>query len=492
MKHQLLPISLLLIATLAGPAAEQPLRQAQARPNIILMLSDDQGWDGLSVAMDDKDPTSKSDFHQTPSLEKMAVSGMRFTRAYAPAPVCSPTRMSLQTGLNPARTGWTKAAPVFSAAAGCKLVPPASRKDIRKEETTIAELLVGAGYATAHYGKWHLNGGGPEEHGYDESDGNTGNQDAAPFTDPNPVDIFGMGERAAKFMEKSKQEKKPFFIQLSYHALHYPGNALKATVEKYSNLPAGRRHHDVERAAMTENLDTGVGRIIEAVGRLGLTDTTYLVYMSDNGGGGRGKRGGISGGKGSVREGGIRVPMIVRGPGIEEGSFCRVPVSGTDLFVTWCELAGVKEKLPEGVEGGNIAPLWSGGAETVRRPEQGLVFHFPHYQSTDGPSSALVDGNHKVLKIYESGETHLFDLEADPGESEDLSKEKPELAKELSERLERRLKEMGAKIPEPNPQYDPDKAAAARAKKGGKKDKGERGGKPRGADRKRPDRKAGR
>ena len=469
------PCLLLGACSINGLAAE--------RPNIILMLSDDQGWDGLSVAMEDGDPLSKSDFYQTPNLEKMAASGMRFARAYSPAPVCSPTRMSLQTGLNPARTGWTKAAPVFTAADGCKLIPPASRKDIQAEETTIAELLRSAGYATAHYGKWHLRGGGPEAHGYDESEGDTGNQDAEPFTDPNPVDIFGMGERAVKFMEKCHGEKKPFFIQLSYHALHYSENALRETIEKYAKLPAGRRHHDVERAAMTENLDTGVGRILGAVDRLGLGDTTYVVYMSDNGSGGRGKRGGISGGKGSLREGGIRVPMIIRGPGIKPGAVCKTPVSGTDLFVTWCALADVKEKLPEGVEGGNLAPLWNGEAASPRRPEQGLLFHFPHYQSADGPSSALVDGNHKLLKLYESGETMLFDLDADPGERNDLSAAKPDLAKPLAGRLERRLQEMGAKLPKPNPQFDPAKAAQAREKKGGKKDKS--GDKPRRADRKR-------
>ena len=143
----------------------------------------------------------------------------------------------------------------------------------------------------------------------------------------------------------------------------------------------------------------------------------------------------------------------------------------------------MKEKLPEGVEGGNLAPLWNGEAASPRRPEQGLLFHFPHYQSADGPSSALVDGNHKLLKLYESGETMLFDLDADPGERNDLSAAKPDLAKPLAGRLERRLQEMGAKLPKPNPQFDPAKAAQAREKKGGKKDKS--GDKPRRADRKR-------
>ena len=161
------------------PAAEN------IRPNIILMLSDDRDWNGLSVAMHPEMANSKSDFHRTPNLEKFAAQGMRFSSAYAPAPVCSPTRISLQTGMKPAKLRWTKAAPPEP---GHRLIEAASRKAIRDDEITIAEVLKAAGYATAHYGKWHLSGGGPKKHGYDESDGDTGNRDADRFVDPNPVD----------------------------------------------------------------------------------------------------------------------------------------------------------------------------------------------------------------------------------------------------------------------------------------------------------------
>ncbi len=207
--------------------------RAADQPNFIFMLSDDQGWNGLSVPMHPDVAGSKGDIFHTPNLEKLAAQGMRFSSAYAPASVCSPTRISLQTGKSPALLHWTKAAP---AVTGRKLIEPRLIKDLSKDEVTIGELLKRAGYATAHYGKWHISGGGPGAHGYDEHDGDTGNENAFKFTDPNPVDIFGMAERAAKFMEKSKRENKPFYIQLSWNALHAAELANKATLAKYEKL----------------------------------------------------------------------------------------------------------------------------------------------------------------------------------------------------------------------------------------------------------------
>ncbi|MFO1021773.1 MAG: sulfatase-like hydrolase/transferase [Planctomycetales bacterium] len=195
--------------------------EAAGRPNIVFMLSDDQGWNGLSVAMHPSISGSRGDIYHTPNLEKLASQGMRFTAAYAPAPVCSPTRACLQTGRTPAFLHWTKAAP---PEAGHKLNEPQLVKSLATSETTIAEMLKEAGYTTAHFGKWHISGGGPGNHGYDEHDGDTGNEHAYQFRDPNPVDIFGMAERAERFMEKASKKGQPFFIQLSWNALHAPEN----------------------------------------------------------------------------------------------------------------------------------------------------------------------------------------------------------------------------------------------------------------------------
>lgn len=209
---------------------------ADDRPNIVFMLSDDQNWNGTSVTMHPDVPFSKNSLFHTPLLEKLAAQGMRFSAAYAPASVCSPTRCSLQLGLSPAQTGWTKAAPTMTAADGYQLIPPRISKNPSTSTTTIAEVLRRAGYATAHYGKWHLNGGGPGQHGYDEDDGNNNNEYAYRFGDPNPVDIFGMADRASAFMEKSSESGKPFFIQLSWHALHAPQNALKKNTREVREI----------------------------------------------------------------------------------------------------------------------------------------------------------------------------------------------------------------------------------------------------------------
>lgn len=439
------------------------------RPNIILMLADDQGWNGLSVEMALGVAASRGDVFRTPHLETLAAAGMRFSNAYAPSPVCSPTRVSLQTGRSPAALHWTKAAPPER---GHRLLEPALVKAISNDETTIGEVLRDAGYATAHYGKWHIGGGGPERHGYDESDGDTGNEQASRFTDPNPVDIFGMAARADAFMARNARAGRPFFIQLSWNALHAAENALAATRARVEERLGGADDRRAAVAAITEDLDTGVGMVLDAVERHGLADTTFVIYTSDNGAGGgggrdRGRQGGLSGGKGSVWEGGIRVPFIVRGPGVAANSWCHVPIVGYDLFPTFCEWAGVPAaRLPDSLEGGSLAAVMTaGGRGGVNRPREELVFHFPHYQSGGTPHSAIRLGDLKLVKMYEDDSVRLFDLDADPGERDDLAAARPSDAARLRARLETHLAAVRAQLPTPNPQFDP--AAPDGEKRGG-------------------------
>ncbi len=448
---------------------------AAERPNIVFMMSDDQAWNGLSVPMHPDLAWSKSSIVETPNLERLAAQGMRFSAAYAPASVCSPTRISLQTGKSSAAMHWTKAAP---AETGHKMIEPRNIRSIPASEITIGELLQSAGYATAHYGKWHINGGGPAANGYDEGDGNIGNEYAHRYGDPNPADIFGMAERAVTFMEKNKNANKPFFIQMSWHALHAPQNAMKETLAKYAaKMGSSVDEKRVGSAAIAENLDTGVGMVVDAIDRLGLADNTFVIYMSDNGSGGggggkggkRGARGGLAGGKGGVWEGGIRSPMIIRGPGIPAHSWCHERVVGYDFYPTYCEWAGVPEsKLPHNIEGGSIVSLLRDGNGTVKRPREELVFHFPHYQGGDGPHSALFLGNHKLMKFYEDNRLALFDISADISEQNDLSQQMPQKVKELDGLLVKYLNDVDAQMAVSNPEYDPNKAPVARKGGGGR------------------------
>jgi len=213
--------------------------------------------------------------------------------------------------------------------------------------------------------------------------------------------------------------------------------------------------------------------VLEAVDRLGLSGSTYIIYMSDNGSGG-GRRGWLNGGKGSVWEGGIRVPLTVRGPGVAANSWCHVPVVGYDFLPTFCALAGTKEKdLPKGIEGGSIASLLqNNGKGTVIRIREELVFHFPHYQSEDGPHSSIRLGDIKLIHFYEDDRVALFDLSKDISERNDLSKQMPKETKMLQERLSHCLSEVKAQLPTKNTNYDPSQPVVLR--KGGN---GEKGGK---------------
>ncbi|MEO0515308.1 MAG: sulfatase [Planctomycetota bacterium] len=449
-----------------------------APPNIVFMLSDDQAWNGLSVPMHpDLDGSFNAQYH-TPHAQCLADQGIRFSAAYAPAPVCAPTRISLMTGRNPAALHWTKAGPSLRASANPKLLPPQNIRTIADDLTTIGELLQQAGYTTAHYGKWHLDGGGPGNHGFDDSDGNLGNEASSQYRDPNPVDLFGMAERAESFMKQARDKGQPFFIQLSWLALHSPDNALKSSIAKYENAGLGRERA-VQTAALTHDLDTAVGRVMDAVDRLGLGDNTYVVFMSDNGGMG-GRPSGhrrrqaddipptITGGKGSLWEGGIRVPLIVRGPGIEPGSWSHTRVVGYDLFPTFLEWAGrpdLADTTSDPIEGGSLAALMIGKASKVDRPRDELVFHFPHYQTDDGPHSAIYLDRYKLIRFDLSEKTALFDIDADPLEQHDLADRKRSVVRKLERHLDDYLDDVEAQRVSPNPQYDPSQPTSSGQRK---------------------------
>jgi arylsulfatase A-like enzyme len=322
-------------------------------------------------------------------------------------------------------------------------------------EITIAELLKRAGYATAHFGKWHVGRVSPSQHGFDESDGATGNGGPDNVAAPNPKQALAMAAKGIDFMERQVKAGKPFYLQLS----HYPNQAEKGGLQ--------RRPEPTDDETLV--VDETLGQLLDAVERLLLKGNTYILYTTDHGTPGRNPP--LTGGKGTVWEGGLRVPFIIAGPGVKAGTCSHVRVSATDLFPTFSELADVHVALPAGIEGGSFAKvLKNGGVGDVKRAREDFVIHFPHYdKDAQGPASAIYVGDLKLIHIYETGALMLFDIAKDPGERRDLAAQMPEKAKELNQRLTAYLTAMSAQLPKPNPNYDPSKPTETKRFGGGKR-----------------------
>ena len=435
---------------------------AEDRPNFVVIMAEAQGWPNTSVMMDDRLPASKSAVFKTPAVERLAQEGMRFAYGYALSPRCTPSRAALFTGIGPAALRMTyvgvgrESGPVRTA-----LIPPEPVLELPTAVTTVAEVLKGAGYTTAHFGKWHVGRTDPARHGFDESDGATSNGGPDGVANPNPKQANGMTERGIAFMMHAQKTGKPFYLQLS----HYPNQERKEG-------GGGGRDRDTVRADSDE-IDKTVMQLLTALDTLGLTGRTYVIYTADHGGQGRNGNAPLSGGKGAVTEGGLRVPFLIRGPGIAGNVCSRVPVTACDMLPTIVELAGVKTALPAAVEGGSLAAVLrdEAGRGTVIRSREELVFHFPHYDmGNGGPATAILLGGYKLVRNYEKKTRRLFELKQDPGEERDLATKLPDKVAELDARLTAYLKDVTAQMAQPNPSYDPSKADDPNAddRRGGK------------------------
>jgi len=349
---------------------------------------------------------------------------------------------------------------------GNRLIPPAHVEALAASEVTLPEALKQAfpAYRAAHFGKWHLAGGGPEAHGFDVSDGDTNNRDGNRGTNlPNdPKRCFSMTRSGIAWMNQQVAEGRPFYLQVSHYAPHLNSQARRATKNRISGLREGKRHQDLEFAAMLSDLDAAVGMLLKRVEELGISDNTYVIFTSDNGTYPTADRsnvnGPLRGSKATVWEGGVRVPLYVRGPGISANSHSRVPVIGNDLYPTILQFVGL-EQLADTVEGGSLVSILQGEPEAkVERPREEFVFHWPHYMHAkySKPDSAILAGNFKLHHWWESGESELFDLSTDLGEQFDLALERPELLADLKGRLDAYLKAVGAQLPVPNPDFDPE------------------------------------
>ncbi|MCU0705547.1 MAG: sulfatase-like hydrolase/transferase [Fimbriiglobus sp.] len=441
-----------------------------ARPNVVLIVIDDLGQTDLGCY--------GSKFHKTPHLDAFAKSGVKITDAYSACPVCSPTRAAILTGKHPARlniTDWLPGRPDLPAH---RVKRPVIRQELPLEEVTLAEELKKAGYATAHVGKWHLGGKGfePTQQGFDVNiagdDTGTPLSYFAPFQNK-------MGTRKMPGLEDAKEgeyltdrltteaekfitanKDKPFFLYLAHYAVHTPLTAKKEMIEKYKPGPLGRQSNPTY-AAMVESMDESVGRILKTLDDLKLADNTVVIFTSDNGGLAT-MEGAVNGipatfnspyreGKGFLYEGGVRVPFILRGPGIKAS----VPFISTDVTPTVLGLCGVKSEVT--FDGRNLTAAL-GGADA--KPPAEFYWHYPHYANQGSrPGAAIRDGNWKYIEYYDSERRELFDLSKDVSESRNLVADKPDVVKTLAKKLDDWRAAVGAKMPTPNPAYKPNPQA---------------------------------
>ncbi len=440
---------------LSGCTAGQGWATASAgmpqKPNIVFILIDDMGWTDVCCY--------GSKFHETPNIDRLAEQGMRFTDAYAACPVCSPTRASILAGQYPARVGITDFIPGHWRPYE-KLIVPENVLQLPVESVTIADVLKASGYATGYIGKWHLGGKGymPEQQGFDKV--------VAAVRNRNDKQVSGFTDEALKFIEENKQQ--PFFLFLSHHTVHIPLEAPEELIEKYKNKPKPATGvNNPVYAAMVEHLDTNTGRILSKLDELNLTERTIVIFFSDNGGlyepygGYQGDRTPVSsntplrGEKGTLYEGGIKEPLIVRWPGVvKPETTCKVPVASVDFYPTFLDILGIKGDSSHPLDGKSILPLLRRNGKLKR---EAIFWHYPHYHHST-PAGAIRQGDWKLIEFYEDGRLELYNLKDDIGEKENLVEKMPKKAAELQGKLAAWRKSVGAKMPWPNPDYDPARA----------------------------------
>lgn len=432
----------------------------------------------MSVPLDDRHKTeSMSDYIRTPNLDALAERGVRFSDFYAASPRCTPTRAALVTGRSPAALHMTfvnDGKKEGGVNPGDKVIPPSSVTELPERIDTMASLLKRAGYATAHFGKWHLGRENPKVHGFDENDGANSNGGPENVEDPNPKQCYAIAEQGMDFMTRQVRARKPFFLQLSQYPGRGPTTAREDTLEAVKRRLGTRM--DVQRigtAAGNEEIDKTLGLVFAKLKELGALENTYVLYTADHGAQGRNANGGLTNGKGTVWEGGLRVPLLVAGPGIKAGQFSHVRASTVDLLPTVAELAGVKI-LPQGLEGVSLANVLMRDPNTPpKRAREEFVVHFPHYDKDEiGPASAIIFQQWKMTRVFETEQRMLFDLSKDISEQRDLAKSKPDIVLALDNRMMDYLRSVNAEMPKPNPNY-----VEGAEKSGDRKGGGGKGGK---------------
>ena len=458
---------------------------AAAPPNVVFVLVDDLGYMDIGA-------NHPETFYETPNIDRLSATGMRFTNGYAANPVCSPTRYSIMTGRYPSRVDATN---FFAGKREGRFRPAPLNDRMPLDEVTIAEALKARGYATFFAGKWHL---GPDERfwptkqGFDVNRG--GHRAGGPFKAGKYFSPYGnprledgpkgehltarLAEETVRFIDQHKAQ--PFLAYLSFYSVHTPLMAPKALVEKYQQkaerlgLIDREAFGDEEQvwptdkprkvrqlqahatyAAMVESMDAAVGRVLTTLDELGLAENTIVCLTSDNGGlstseGSPTSNLPLRGGKGWLYEGGIREAFLIRAPGTAEpGSTCDVPVVSTDFYPTLLELTGTPPRPQQHQDGQSLVPLLKGG---TRLDRTAIYWHYPHYSNQGGfPGAAVRSGDWKLIERFEDGRVHLFDLSNDVGEMNDVADQHPERVAAMKQKLHQWYREVDAKFLQPKP-----------------------------------------
>jgi arylsulfatase A len=425
-------------------------------PNIIFILGDDLGWAELGCY--------GNAFNETPNLDKLARAGMRFTQAYAAAPVCSPYRASLMTGQYPVRTGITD------------YLRPDDPKHLSTDYVTLPEMLKTAGYTTGIVGKWHLTGYanhgakevGPAEHGFEEVmvSENRGiangsyffpyhfNREIRQRLPGREYLVDRCNLEAVEFIERHKV--KPFFLYLSHYAVHTRLNGKPELVAKYEAKPNAGKGPQAPRdnphlAAQLESIDQGIGMIRDKLRELGLSENTIMIFTGDNGGEDRvTSNAPLRAGKSTLYEGGIREPLIIYWPGVATpGAVCHTPVCSVDFYPTLAQAAGGSPEPAHAADGVSLVPLLENPEAHLDRDT--FYWHYPlakpHFLGGRS-AGAIRQGDWKLIEFFDTGEAELYDLAKDPSEQRDLTREEPDKRRDLLETLHAWQRDVGAAIPE--------------------------------------------
>lgn len=434
--------------------------------NVIVMLVDDMGWTDLGCF--------GSDLYETPHIDRLAEQGMKFTDAYAACTVCSPTRAALMTGLSPARLHLTNWLPGTNSH-GPFTVKDNWTKHLEGRYTTIAEALNAGGYYTALIGKWHLAAHNtkhvdfdPLTHGFDANIGGGPSGMPRSFFHPyggNRVAVAAMGPlppggKAGDYLTDRltdetltiirAQQKSPFFIYLSYYNVHKPDHAKKDDVAYFEKkVRADMRHKNTAFAAKVKSVDDSVGRIVAELKKLGIEDRTTLIFTSDNGGQSSTVNVPLRSGKGSSYEGGVRVPLIVKGPAVKNpGTVSSEPVTTVDFYPTILELAKTKGEPQHNdkLEGRSLVPLLQDASVTLDR--ESIYWHYPHtHPGGAKPYAAIRSRDWKLIEFLNGRRAELYHLSQDIGEANDLAAKHPEKVAMLRASLHAWQKRVGAQVP---------------------------------------------